>query len=99
VKIARTHRKIAVANRIALIPVRHTKSFPFCCFGKKLPLKSRRRPTRNVDASDSHRQIGFESDLNRDVYSLFTRLRSRDRVTGVPATGTPLGWGANRAIG
>jgi hypothetical protein len=57
VNIVRTHRKIAVPNRIALIRVRQGKSFPSCGFAKDPPLNSRRSPTRNVDASDSHSRI------------------------------------------
>jgi hypothetical protein len=57
VNIVRTHRKIAVPNRIALIRVRQGKSFPSCGFAKDPPMNSRRSPTRNVDASDSHSRI------------------------------------------
>jgi hypothetical protein len=90
VNIARTHRKIAVPNRIALIRVRQSKSFPSCGFAKDRPPNSRRSPTRNVDASDSHRGIGFESDLNRDVYSVFTRPRARIHREAVARSETEL---------
>jgi hypothetical protein len=72
VKIARTSRKIAAANRIAQIPVRHDKSFCLGDFAKNPSVWPRRSPRRNVDASDSHREIRFECDLDRDVYSLLT---------------------------
>jgi hypothetical protein len=76
VKIARTSRKIAAANRIAQILVRQDKSIHFDGFAKKPSVLPRRRPPRNGDASDSHRRIRFECDLDRDVYSVLTSVQA-----------------------
>jgi hypothetical protein len=57
VNIARTSRKNAVANRIALIPVLAGNSLPRLAFAEKCRAGTARMPGRNADASDSHRKI------------------------------------------
>jgi hypothetical protein len=57
VNIARTSRKNAVANRIALILVLPGNSLPRLAFAEKSGAAAARTPARNANASDSHRKI------------------------------------------
>jgi len=57
VNIARSSRKIAVPNRIALIPVLPHKSLGIHAFPRESRVNAARSPERNDDASDSHRRM------------------------------------------
>ncbi|HKB70311.1 MAG TPA: hypothetical protein VKH46_05660 [Thermoanaerobaculia bacterium] len=57
VNIARTSRKNAVANRIALIIVLPDNSFSLHAFHERTAADATRTPARNADAIDSHRKI------------------------------------------